>query len=291
MKSRKNPIVVFSFIVIFIILIIYHKNKTNNISNKHNKSLLTISKIEKYSKEEALNKTTISTRTTTTTTTITAKYNLNMDKTRFLIESECICKEENNICLKLNSNDTYTISITQNRNQSKQYVMDKEEFEYSNMTCDPFNVLRRGMHQKVISYSIYNDENEYNNFDKNHLISLMKSAKKYFPDWVIRIYHNGTISKSDICELECLADEKTNTLFDNVDFCDINRLTFESMDIKHLTPSFWRWLTVGDAFVDIFLSRDFDSCIGEREFLAVDEWLKENTLFHIMRGDLFVKRF
>ena len=219
------------------------------------------------------------------------KYGQHINRLREFLESECVCKEEYNVCLSLNANDTYTISVNQDSNQTTRYNLNEDVFFYSNIACDPFNVLRRGMHQKVISYSIYNDENEYNNFDKNHLISLMKSAKKYFPDWVIRIYHNGTISKSDICELECLADEKTNTLFDNVDFCDINRLTFESMDIKHLTPSFWRWLTVGDAFVDIFLSRDFDSCIGEREFLAVEEWLKQNTLFHIMRGKVFVKNF
>ena len=40
---------------------------------------------------------------------------------------------------------------------------------------------------------------------------------------------------------------------------------------------------VGDAFVDYFSSRDTDSLLIEREREAVDEWIENKKLYHIMR--------
>jgi hypothetical protein len=45
----------------------------------------------------------------------------------------------------------------------------------------------------------------------------------------------------------------------------------------------WRWLPVGDSFVDYFASRDLDSSLIQREKDSVDEWLGEKKLFHVMR--------
>ena len=46
----------------------------------------------------------------------------------------------------------------------------------------------------------------------------------------------------------------------------------------------WRWLPIGDSFVDIFMSRDTDSLILQREVDAVNSWLNRSTsLVHIMR--------
>ena len=47
---------------------------------------------------------------------------------------------------------------------------------------------------------------------------------------------------------------------------------------------FWRWFPIGDHFVDVFLSRDTDSQIFQREVDAVKFWLYENKIAHIMRG-------
>ena len=38
-----------------------------------------------------------------------------------------------------------------------------------------------------------------------------------------------------------------------------------------------------DASVDIFISRDIDSVILEREVEAVNQWLLSNFTFHLMR--------
>lgn len=49
---------------------------------------------------------------------------------------------------------------------------------------------------------------------------------------------------------------------------------------------FWRWFPIGDHFVDVFLSRDTDSQIFQREVDAVNYWLYANKTAHIMRGIL-----
>ena len=46
----------------------------------------------------------------------------------------------------------------------------------------------------------------------------------------------------------------------------------------------WRYLSLGDSFVDFMASRDIDSSLIEREIDSVNVWLNSNTLFHVMRG-------
>lgn len=48
----------------------------------------------------------------------------------------------------------------------------------------------------------------------------------------------------------------------------------------------WRFLPVIDPTVDIFLSRDLDSIVNEREVAAVKEWLtSSDQIFHGMRDN------
>jgi hypothetical protein len=169
--------------------------------------------------------------------------------------------------------------------------MRKDEFDYSYMTCNPYKVLKRGKNQKIISYFLSN-KTIINKEIVNHLKELIESANKYYKDWTIRVYHNGNIDNSLICELECHENSETKIIYNNIDFCNINQFTFESMNISYLIPNFWRWLPIGDNFVDIFLSRDLNSCLGNREYLAVNEWIsKTNTLFHIIRGNFYLDKF
>ena len=212
-------------------------------------------------------------------TQLFANYEMHLDKFRRLLDSDCICRADDTICLKIDTNNDYNIIVNELTNQTQAYKMRKHDFENSYIACNPFSVLRRGQNQKVISYSILDE-----NFDVQHLRNLITSAYEYFPGWTIRIYHNGTIHKSTQCEFECLKNSKTGNLYDNIDFCDLNEFAYVDLEVTHLMSTFWRWLPVADLFVDTFLSRDFDSCIGEREYLSVNEWLQSNTLFHIMRG-------
>ncbi|CAF0972538.1 unnamed protein product, partial [Brachionus calyciflorus] len=45
----------------------------------------------------------------------------------------------------------------------------------------------------------------------------------------------------------------------------------------------WRFLAVGDTFVDLVHCRDSDSLILQREIDSVEEWLRTDNIIHIMR--------
>ena len=136
-------------------------------------------------------------------------------------------------------------------------------------TCDLYNVLRRGKHQKVISYSLYGTD------------------QKYFQS---RVYYDRSIPKNIRCRLECQYG-------DVMDFCNIDQFTTDlnldketvnkPIDVSYLHRSMWRFLAIGDSFIDVFMSRDSDSFFTDREIDSVNTWLNSNTIGHIMRGILY----
>ena len=88
------------------------------------------------------------------------------------------------------------------------------------------------------------------------------------------------------------------SLIDNVDFCNVGSIPDE-VGLKRLNLSrsvavlnasgmidgmMWRWFPIGDRLVDVFMSRDADSLIIQREIDSVNVWLESNRTGHIMRG-------
>ena len=53
----------------------------------------------------------------------------------------------------------------------------------------------------------------------------------------------------------------------------------------YVHSSMWRYLAIGDPFIDAFMSRDLDMEIFEREIMAVNEWLGSDKAGHIMRDN------
>jgi hypothetical protein len=53
-----------------------------------------------------------------------------------------------------------------------------------------------------------------------------------------------------------------------------------------LNPRMFRYLVMLDTNVDVFISRDVDSLIWPREVDAVEEWLRSNYSFHVMRDHM-----
>ena len=49
----------------------------------------------------------------------------------------------------------------------------------------------------------------------------------------------------------------------------------------------FNWQVIGDPTVEMFGSRDVDSYLMPREKAAVDEWIKKQRQFHIMRDGPF----
>ena len=96
--------------------------------------------------------------------------------------------------------------------------------------------------------------------------------------------NSTTLSRSDelmgqLCDLAC-----SNT---NLDLCHVRHLPgcgeLELTDASDVFPMTWRFLPPVDPQVEIFLCRDLDSRISEREVAAVTEWLASSRPLHSMR--------
>ncbi len=115
--------------------------------------------------------------------------------------------------------------------------------------------------KKVIAFSLWGSNPKYT----IGLIKNLDLAKIIYPDWVCRIYCGNSVPQEIIKEIN---------LKDNKELIIMNEHgNWEGM--------FWRFYAAEDA--DVMISRDTDSRLTYREKQAVDEWLKSDKLFHIMR--------
>jgi hypothetical protein len=186
----------------------------------------------------------------------------------------------------------YQINLMENRERTaKRYNLSKDEFESSRLTCSLFDSLRRGPNQKVIAYSLYGNEKHF--FEK--LKQLASKISKEFPGWTMRVYYDDqTVDPSVICQIECAKREASDQYLDNADLCNINKIPYDlesTWSAGYMHGMMWRWLPIGDSFVDVISSRDADSRIIQREIDSTNAWLKSNTLFHIMRGRSDIRNF
>jgi len=189
--------------------------------------------------------------------------------------SNCSCIRDK-VSIKIRR-DYVNIEVTdiQKNQQKLRYQIKIKDYKRLKLTCDPYKVLRRGFNQKIISFSLYGKDTFYYRLVEENVAR----AFKFYPSWTVRIYHDNSINPEFICKLECLYS-------DNVDFCDVKNMPGK-VNLDYMLPMTWRWLPIGDSFVKLFISRDTDSCIFDREVSAVNEWLKSNKLFHIMRGKIY----
>ncbi len=120
------------------------------------------------------------------------------------------------------------------------------------------------MKKKIIAFSLWGDNPKYT-------IGAIKNAELipiiYGPDWIGRFYCGKSVPKDIIQTLYNLP----------------NTEVIEMPEQGDLTGMFWRFYPASDANVSILLSRDTDSRISIREKACVDEWLKSNKSFHIIR--------
>lgn len=159
-----------------------------------------------------------------------------------------------------------------------------DELRKEEITCDMYNVLKRGRNQKVVSYSLYgNDPTYFKNFE-----CISQIAKIRYTGFNVRIHYDKTMNDTFRCQLECKHP-------DMIDFCDMNRFGVNMAsqlegdprslrDMSFMNKMMWRFLPVGDTFVDVFMSRDSDALFIDREIDSVYNWLNSSNYGHIMRG-------
>ena len=139
---------------------------------------------------------------------------------------------------------------------------------------------RRGYHQKIISYSLYGNFSHRIIFSRyvKAMERISNQVRLSYPDWIVRIY--STAENSRILE-------KIFWNHKHIDICVIESVLDESRPqlrrANQLFPTVWRFLPLLDPMVDLFMSRDSDSYIIEREIEAVKEWLNSSFAFHVMR--------
>jgi hypothetical protein len=119
--------------------------------------------------------------------------------------------------------------------------------------------------KKVISFSLWGNKNIY----RIGAFRNIKLAKDFYPDFECWFYvHKETIPEDFIDELK---------KFSNV------KIIYKSGDLLKIKPMMWRFESIDEPDVLINMSRDLDTKILLREKLAVEEWIKSDYDFHIMR--------
>ena len=118
---------------------------------------------------------------------------------------------------------------------------------------------------KVISFSLWGSNPNYN-------IGAIKNAKmslNFYPDFECWFYiHKDSVPQKTIDELNKLSHTK---------------IIYKYGNLKKNKPMTWRFESIDNDHVEINLSRDTDTRFLLREKLAVDEWIKSDKLFHIIR--------
>ncbi|CAG0889335.1 unnamed protein product [Darwinula stevensoni] len=141
----------------------------------------------------------------------------------------------------------------------------------------------RGLKQQVVSYSLYGSKSRDGRAPvefEDLVPEVCEDVKVQYPGWVMRIYTDYKPEVPEqrewMCEIQC-----NNP---HVDFCLVDRLP-ELGDVTSVQNQgrTWRFLPGMDPLVDIFLSRDTDSLVIDRERDAVREWLESDSMVHAMR--------
>lgn len=118
--------------------------------------------------------------------------------------------------------------------------------------------------KKIISFCLWGNNPKYT-------IGAIKNAKLresvYGNDWICRFYCGTSVPKNIIDELESV---------DNTEVVIMD-------EVGNWSGMFWRFYPASEEDVEVMISRDTDSRLNMREKFAVDEWLKSDKSFHIMR--------
>jgi hypothetical protein len=122
--------------------------------------------------------------------------------------------------------------------------------------------------KKIISYSLWGEKPMY----WFGAIKNIELVNEYYPGWICRFYVDKN-SRKDL--IETLKGDNVEVVLVDPNGSNDNPY--------HHNGMLWRFNASVDEDVDVFLSRDCDSRISEREVSAVNEWLNSDKDFHIMR--------
>lgn len=118
------------------------------------------------------------------------------------------------------------------------------------------------MSKKVISFCLFGKQDKY-------CVGAIRNAElvpQIYPDWIMRVYIAQSVPREIRQELA----------------------GFSHVELVHCEEDNWtsmltRFLPASENDVDVFISRDCDSRLNEREAAAVQQWMENPHLIHVMR--------
>jgi hypothetical protein len=117
--------------------------------------------------------------------------------------------------------------------------------------------------KKIITFSVFGNKPIY----QKGAIENLKLAQTIYPDWVCRFY---------LFEEDHLIEKDLIKISPNVEIEKIEKPgSFYS--------TLYRFFPLSEEGVERFVSRDTDSRLSYREKEAVDEWIKSDKTYHIMK--------
>jgi hypothetical protein len=117
--------------------------------------------------------------------------------------------------------------------------------------------------KKIISYSLYGTNEVY----LNGAVENAKIQRMFYPGWTSRFYVSDDVPEATKIKLRKYGAQ----------------VIHKGVSDGHL-GLYWRMEAFfDDPMIDCVIIRDCDSRLNWREVYAVDEWLKSDKVFHIMR--------
>ncbi len=135
--------------------------------------------------------------------------------------------------------------------------------------------------KKLITFSLWGDDPKY----CEGALKNIKLAGTFYPGWTCRFYVAAptgiqSVPQYYIDELFEYHNGAAITDYGN----DVEVVMVNEPD--DWCGMFWRFYPASEDDVEVFISRDCDSRLSEREALAVEEWMKGPKLIHVMRDHL-----
>jgi hypothetical protein len=121
------------------------------------------------------------------------------------------------------------------------------------------------MNRKVISYALWGNRPEY-------LLGAIKnsiSVEKIYPGWEAVFFIHKDVNSYVISEIE----KKSKVIIFN--------------NLPDHGACLFRYSLLTDPTVKLFISRDCDSRLNDKEYRAVCEWEESNFQFHTMRDSVY----
>ena len=153
------------------------------------------------------------------------------------------------------ANKGYSVTINE-----REEVVDLIKKEYG--TLFEYQIRSQPKNKKVISFTLFGGEEIY----LRGAVENAKLAQIHYPGWECRFYVDVNVPSKLLRELT-----------------DHGAVVVVKANLNGYSGLFWRFEPITEENVDVWISRDVDSRLSEKEALAVHEWLASDKTFHIMR--------